>query len=71
MLDVGVIVGVQGKDGKDGPEREWIKEPEEMRFAECYLAFCMDREDAPGEEKNFAFWGVRQPVYMEHLKWAR
>lgn len=62
---------IQGTDGMDGPEQIWLKAPEEVRFAECYLAFCVDRDETPEESKNFVFCGVRQQVHMEHLTWAR
>lgn len=61
----------QGTDGNDGPEREWEKPLEEIRFSECYVAVCMDRHERPDEPKNFPFWGVRQATHIEHLKWAR
>ncbi|CAM9473604.1 unnamed protein product [Ascophyllum nodosum] len=60
-----------GTDGFDGPEKLWDKPLEEIRFAECYVVFCIDREERPDEPKNFPFWGVRQAVHREHLKWAR
>ena len=55
----------------DGPEQIWEKAPEEVRFDQCYLAFCVDREETEEEPKNFVFWGVRQKTHMAHLTWAR
>lgn len=52
-------------------EVDHIKYPEEVRFPQCFLAFCIDREETEDEAKNYVTWGLRQRAHWEHLKWAR
>lgn len=54
-----------------GEEVDHVKYPEEVRFPQCFLAFCMDREETEDEAKNYVTWGVRKQSHWEHLKWAR
>lgn len=61
----------QGNEGDQGPSIEYIKPDWELRFNESFVAVCIDREEAPGEEKNFPFWGVRLVNQYDHVKWAR
>lgn len=61
----------QGEEGGEGPSEDYIKPYHELRFNESFVAICIDRQEAPGEEKNFPFWGVRLHHQYEHVKWAR
>ncbi|CAM9851284.1 unnamed protein product [Ectocarpus sp. 4 AP-2014] len=47
-----------------------VKYPEEVRFPQSYLAFCVDREETEDEDKNYVTWGVRAKAHWEHVKWA-
>ncbi|CAB1101327.1 unnamed protein product [Ectocarpus sp. CCAP 1310/34] len=60
-----------GDAGMYTDEVNHVKYPEEVRFPQSYLAFCVDREETEDEDKNYVTWGVRAKAHWEHVKWAR
>ncbi|CAN0408997.1 unnamed protein product [Ectocarpus sp. 12 AP-2014] len=59
-----------GDAGMYTDEVNHVKYPEEVRFPQSYLAFCVDREETEDEDKNYVTWGVRAKAHWEHVKWA-